>query len=351
MNAEHDNPNCSGETVLVTVGVIVRNEQEHITATLEHLAQMQFSQGKFEVIVVDGNSTDGTPALIHQFAGTHPELTIRLITESKPGSHGNARNTVLDHARGRYIAFTDADCLVAEDWLEKLVGVLEKARQTDTSVVGAGGIRYPVETTDWKERILNAMFASPLGNGGSAGFALKGHRYVDSIPNYNAIYLAEVAREVRYLPIRVGEDFEFNHQLGRAGYRLVQSSTPVVRHRQEGSFVAFARQMWGYGRGQAAVWKLSGFVRPFAPVAALFWLGVLLGGFLLLPFPALIWVYVAVVGVYAAVIVVGTLALVIGQRSWRLVPALVLFPLQHACYGLGFVYGLLIRTPALSRHH
>src|SRR6185437_12388918 len=64
-----------------------------------------------EVIVVDNGSSDAS----RDIASGHPAVT-RVVTESRPGSYA-ARNAGLAVATGDLIAFTDADCLPASDWL------------------------------------------------------------------------------------------------------------------------------------------------------------------------------------------------------------------------------------------
>ena len=44
----------------VSVGIIVRNEVEHIEQTLKYLVNQAYAKDSYEIIVVDGNSSDGT---------------------------------------------------------------------------------------------------------------------------------------------------------------------------------------------------------------------------------------------------------------------------------------------------
>ena len=81
----------------VTVIIPTMNEIECIQHVLEEL--VQFTNG--EILVVDGHSTDGTPALVK-------ELGFKVITQDGKG-YGNAMKTGLKHANGDIIITFDAD--------------------------------------------------------------------------------------------------------------------------------------------------------------------------------------------------------------------------------------------------
>ena len=81
----------------VTVIIPTLNEIDCIKNVLEEL--IEIFDG--EILVVDGNSTDGTPELVK-------ELGIKLITQSGKG-YGDAMKTGLKHASGDIIIPFDAD--------------------------------------------------------------------------------------------------------------------------------------------------------------------------------------------------------------------------------------------------
>jgi len=97
---------------LVSVIVPARNAAGHIGGCLEALAGQTYPGDRYEVIVVDNGSSDATRHVVADYAA-------KLLQESSHCSPYPARNLGIDHARGEVLAFTDADCVAHERWLER----------------------------------------------------------------------------------------------------------------------------------------------------------------------------------------------------------------------------------------
>lgn len=95
----------SPSSLLPTVSVILPTYSglRHLGATLDSVLNQDFSD--HELIVVDDGSTDGTAAWVRQ---NYPTV---LLLERSNGGISRARNTGLEAAHGRYIAFLDHDDL------------------------------------------------------------------------------------------------------------------------------------------------------------------------------------------------------------------------------------------------
>ncbi|WEV37425.1 glycosyltransferase [Lactobacillus sp. ESL0677] len=61
----------------VSIIVAVFNEEKYLARCLQSLASQTFT-GKYEVIVVDDGSTDGTADIIQQFRDTYPDIFISV---------------------------------------------------------------------------------------------------------------------------------------------------------------------------------------------------------------------------------------------------------------------------------
>lgn len=77
-----------------------------------------------ELLVVDDQSTDGTAEHIQQFAQQDPR--VKFIQLAKNSGAAVARNTAIEQAEGRYLAFLDSDDLWEPKKLEKQIAFMEQ---------------------------------------------------------------------------------------------------------------------------------------------------------------------------------------------------------------------------------
>lgn len=116
-----------------------------------------------ELIVVDDGSTDRSSAILFESAKKYPALTVLAQANSGPFP---ARNLALQHAKGDFIAFLDADDYWAPDCLEKLYQTLIEAN-ADLSYCG------------WQNVVENGQDGPPYvppayESGDIVGYFLKG---------------------------------------------------------------------------------------------------------------------------------------------------------------------------------
>src|SRR5262245_42681781 len=112
----------------VAIVVAARNEEDNIRDCIESLQVA--SKNKAEIWVVDDASTDRTAEILKSFKDK-----IHLFKGEGKGP-GRARNQAVNKITKKWVAFTDADCVVAPDWLEKL----SEAIQNYSSVGGPQAI-------------------------------------------------------------------------------------------------------------------------------------------------------------------------------------------------------------------
>lgn len=118
---------------LISIIVPVYNAGSYIEETI-HMVKKQTYQN-WELILVDDHSTDKSRELIEKYLeserngkeSSHSEKgKIRLIVKEKNEGAAMARNTGIDAARGRYIAFLDADDIWMADKLQKEIAFMKE---------------------------------------------------------------------------------------------------------------------------------------------------------------------------------------------------------------------------------
>lgn len=94
---------------LLSLIVPVYNVAPFLETCLQSLVAQDLSG--IEIILVNDGSTDDCPAILARYAAAYPDA-LRLVTQDNAGLSA-ARNSGLDLARGRYVAFVDSD-----DWID-----------------------------------------------------------------------------------------------------------------------------------------------------------------------------------------------------------------------------------------
>ena len=108
--------NVSSATILICT----YNRAHQLRQTLRALNEMAPVPGcDVEVIIVDNNSTDNTPAVVEEAAGWL-RMRVVYLRETKQGK-SFALNHGLAHATGDIVALTDDDVQPSIDWLPRIV--------------------------------------------------------------------------------------------------------------------------------------------------------------------------------------------------------------------------------------
>src|SRR5262245_1682193 len=103
----------------LSVIVPYHNTELYLARCIESLLSQTLPRSCYEIFLVDNNSSDGSAAIAARYEGVH------RLSQSKQGAYA-ARNRGIAGAHGDIIAFTDSDCEVQPDWLEKIVAAMSE---------------------------------------------------------------------------------------------------------------------------------------------------------------------------------------------------------------------------------
>lgn len=103
----------------VTIGIPVYNVEKYIRMTLESALAQTFQD--IEFLICDDCGTDASMDIVREYQQHHPRgRNIRIVRQPKNMGLGNARNRIIDEARGRYLYHLDADDAIAPNAIELL---------------------------------------------------------------------------------------------------------------------------------------------------------------------------------------------------------------------------------------
>lgn len=98
------------EPLMVTVQCLAYNQEAFIRQCLDGFV-MQRTNFRFEAVVHDDASTDGTPAIIREYAAKYPDIIKPILeTENQYSKHdGSLKRAIYAHTHGKYVALCEGD--------------------------------------------------------------------------------------------------------------------------------------------------------------------------------------------------------------------------------------------------
>lgn len=232
-----------------TVSVIVpaRNEENVIRATVLSLIDQDYPNDKYEIIVVNDNSSDGTGEVLCGMQDEFPAVALRVITTDEvTGGKGksNVLNMAVEQSSGSLIAVYDADNTPEPDTLRLLV----EALMEDEKLVAATG---KFRTRNRKDTLLTRFIDQETLIAQAVSQAGFWHYFKTSIiPGTNFVIRRSALDELGGWDVNaLIEDTEMSFRLLAKG-KLIKYIPEAVTWEQEPSrFRAWLRQRTRWARG------------------------------------------------------------------------------------------------------
>lgn len=205
---------------LISIIVPVYNVEKYIAETIACVAAQTYVQ--WELLLVEDGSSDATVNIIEGIMAERKDSRIRLIRQPSNMGAARARNRGLREARGRYIAYLDADDLWVPEKLEKELRFMREREAAfaftgyefaDEKGKGTGKVVHVPESLNYRQALSNTtIFTTTV-----------------------MFDTDKISKDQLEMPVIKSEDTALWFRVPRSGYTAYGLNENLVRYRRPGN--------------------------------------------------------------------------------------------------------------------
>jgi len=260
------------ENVAISVIICSYNRANYIVQALKSLSEQSLPKSKFEVIVVDNNSTDNTESVCSDYMKENIDLHAFYLTETQQGS-SFARNTGAKQASGELLVFMDDDAVAHKDFLENILFFFK----SHPTAGGLGGRIIPLyipHEPKWMSHFVSSLvgnfhYSEILKEFSKGKYPLESNMTVRK-KDFDAISgFSENLPGVKGTLRIGGEGKDFFFRLKKSGKTIFYDPSVQVQHIVETAKLTRAymyRVASGIGRGERVRISKKGKIAIFAKI-------------------------------------------------------------------------------------
>ncbi len=234
------------EKPFVSIIIPTYREWHFLEKCLEALARQTFPEGMIEILVINNDPSSPVPG------NFKTSENVQILTQPKPGSYA-ARNLGLEYAQGKYLAFTDSDCIPVISWLEEGIRLLDQGYD----LVGGKMEFFKPEGGDHQAFLFESQFSfrqdrNVLQNKQSITANLFVKREVfDAVGPFDESLMS-------------GGDYEWTKRATDAGHSIAYGEYALVKHPSRMDFQALVNKKIRTSGGM-----YFSFFKDFSPIRKL----------------------------------------------------------------------------------
>lgn len=179
------------DSPLVTIGIPVYNVEPYIEKCL--LSVLNQTYQNLEILVVDDLGTDESMEIVANLQSSQPNgYYIKIIKHLHNKGLGEARNTTIDNAQGKYICFVDSDDYIEPKTIELL---LKEAEEHNTDAVFASSRKVVYGTNEEVPTFTYKSKEILVGKDVFANYLCQDLRWHIGINAWNILFKVEFLRK------------------------------------------------------------------------------------------------------------------------------------------------------------
>ncbi|MGN0235894.1 MAG: glycosyltransferase [Paludibacteraceae bacterium] len=231
----------------------VYNVSRYVERCMDSLRMQTLND--IEVLFIDDKGTDNSVKIIRNYIVAHTlQDHWHIISMTENGGPGLARNRGIQEAKGKYIAFVDAD-----DWVEPtMFEVLYNEAKSINADLSAGATSWDYPNGQHTVAV-NPHVGTGVLNSSQKGFLLR--HYISNF--YSMIYRREwlLDNNLCFPATRSGEDSSFMGQCYLVAERIAQSDEPFYHYVIHADSISHKRRVWRGGEKRKAFQAMLAFAK------------------------------------------------------------------------------------------
>jgi glycosyltransferase involved in cell wall biosynthesis len=198
----------------VSVIVPTRNEEKYIGVCLASFATQTYPKDKFELLIIDGLSSDRTLEIVHSYDG---KLNLSVMSNPRV-KHVFAFNYGIKESKGDYFVIVSAHSFLEKDFIRKSADTFCGIAKDQPKLAAVGGSLQMISNTSFG-MLVACIFASPF-SGSSSFWCSKTAHFAKTV--VFGFYNKKIVQQVGCFDedMLKGQDFELNLRLKKNGFKL-----------------------------------------------------------------------------------------------------------------------------------
>jgi cellulose synthase/poly-beta-1,6-N-acetylglucosamine synthase-like glycosyltransferase len=224
----------------LSVIVPAYNAEKTIGKTIKSLLGQNYPRSKYEIIIVDDGSTDGTVDIVRKFKG------VKLILQKHAGP-AVARNRGVRNSSGDILLFTDSDCIAGKNWIRNIVKPFE-----NEDIVGVSGTYRTAN-----DKSIISRFVGYEIEARHNGMARQNS--IDFVGTFSAAYRKKAFLDFggfdENFQRASGEDTDLSFKISKSGGLIVFAPNAYVYHHHPETLLSMLKKKFWMGYWRVPLYK------------------------------------------------------------------------------------------------